>query len=145
MDGTPTERRGGAPAGLRRLRLEEPSKTITGAARNELVHPQEDRCLTVRECARLQTFPDGFRFFGSASQQKRLIGNAVPPRLAAKVANAVLQSLQSATTRSAPRALLSFVPTLAHGMSPALEKVLLEVRSRYPEPDGRRRQLCLWA
>ena len=35
----------------RRLRLEEPSKTITGAARNEFVHPREDRCLTVRECA----------------------------------------------------------------------------------------------
>ena len=145
MDGIPTERRGGAPAGLRRLRLEEPSKTITGAAQNELVHPQEDRYLTVRECARLQTFPDGFRFFGSASQQKQLIGNAVPPRLAAKIAGAVLQSLQSATTRSAPGALLSFVPTLAHGMSPALEKVLREVRSRYPQPDGRRLQLCLWA
>ena len=39
--------------GYRRLRLEEPSKAITGAARNELLHPEEDRCLTL-ECARLQ-------------------------------------------------------------------------------------------
>ena len=42
--------------GYRRLRLEEPSKAITGAARNELLHPEEDRCLTL-ECAR--AFPGG--------------------------------------------------------------------------------------
>ena len=145
MDGTPTERRGGAPAGIRRLRLEEPSKAITGAARNEFVHPREDRCLTVRECARLQTFPDRFRFFGSASERMQLIGNAVPPLLTSKIADSVLQSLQSATIRGEPGALLSFVPTLSNGMSPALEKVVREVRSRYPEPTGRRMQLSLWS
>lgn len=145
MDGTPTERRGGAPAGLRRLRLEEPSKAITGVARNEFIHPTEDRCLTMRESARLQTFPDSFRFFGSASERMQLIGNAVPPLLASKIADAVLESLQSATIRAEPGALLSFVPTLSNGMSPALEKVLREVRSCYPEPDGRRLQLSLWA
>lgn len=145
MDGTPTEKRGGAPAGLRRLRLEEPSKAITGAARNEFVHPREDRCLTVRECARLQTFPDRFRFFGNASQRMQLIGNAVPPRLASKIADSVLQSLRSATIRAEPGALLSFVPTLSNGMSPVLEKVVREVRSRYPKPAGRRTQLSLWA
>lgn len=145
MDGTPTERRGGAPAGLRRLRLEEPSKAITGAAHNEFVHPREDRCLTVRECARLQTFPDRFRFFGSASERMQLIGNAAPPLLAAKIADAVLESLQSATILAEPGALLSFVPTLSNGMSPALEKVVQEVRSRYPEPAGRRMQLSLWS
>lgn len=145
MDGTPTERRGGAPAGLRRLRLEEPSKAITGVARNEFIHPTEDRCLTMRESARLQTFPDSFRFFGSASERMQLIGNAVPPLLASKIADAVLESLQSATIRAEPGALLSFVPTLSNGMSPALEKVLREVRSCYPEPDRRRLQLSLWA
>lgn len=145
MDGTPTERRGGAPAGLRRLRLEEPSKAITGVAKNEFIHPTEDRCLTMRECARLQTFPDSFRFFGSASERMQLIGNAVPPLLASKIAAAVLGSLQSATIRAEPGALLSFVPTLSNGMSPALEKVLREVRSCYPDPDRRRLQLSLWA
>ncbi|MCY4235903.1 MAG: DNA cytosine methyltransferase [Cyanobacteria bacterium MAG CAR2_bin_4] len=145
MDGMPTERRGGAPAGIRRLRLEEPSKAITSAARNEFVHPREDRCLTVRECARLQTFPDRFRFFGSASERMQLIGNAAPPLLATKIADAVLQSLQSATIRGKPGALLSFVPMLSNGMSPALEKVVQEVQSRYPEPAGRRMQLSLWS
>ena len=141
-DGTPTESRGGAPAGLRRLHLEEPSKAITGGARNELLHPKEDRRLTLRECARLQTFPDSFRFFGSASQRMQLIGNAVPPLLASKIADAVLESLRSARICAEPGALLSFVPTLASGMSPALERVVLEVRSRYPEDlSGRRRQL----
>ena len=145
MDGTPMERRGGSPAGLRRLRLEEPSKAITGAARNEFVHPREDRCLTVRECARLQTFPDSFRFFGSASERMQLIGNAVPPLLASKIADTILESLQSATICAEPGALLSFVPTLSSGMSPALEKVVREVRSRYLEPAGRRLQLSLWS
>ncbi|MXX08267.1 MAG: DNA cytosine methyltransferase [Synechococcus sp. SB0667_bin_8] len=145
MDGTPTERRGGAPAGIRRLRLEEPSKAITSMARNEFVHPREDRCLTVRECACLQTFPDRFRFFGSASERMQLIGNAVPPLLASKIADAVLQSLQSATIHAGPGALLSFVPTLSNGMSPALGKVVQEVRSRHPEPTGRRMQLSLWS
>ncbi len=145
MDGTPTERRGGAPAGLRRLRQEEPSKAITGAARNEFVHPREDRCLTVRECARLQTFPDSFRFFGSVSERMQLIGNAVPPLLASKIAEAVRESLRSAKIPAEPGALLSFVPTLANGMSPALESVSHKVRAHFPVPAGTRLQLNLWA
>ncbi len=143
-DGTPTERRGGAPAGLRRLRYHEPSKAVTGAARNEFLHPNEDRCLTVRECARLQTFPDDFRFIGNASNRMQLIGNAVPPLLASRIADVVRESLRSAKVRAEPGALLSFVPTLADGMSPALEKVSHEVRARFPEPAGTRLQLHLW-
>ena len=144
MDGTPTERRGGAPAGLRRLRPEEPSKAVTGAARNEFVHPGEDRCLTVRECARLQTFPDDFKFFGNASERMQLIGNAVPPLLASKIAEVVRESLRSAKVGAEPGALLSFVPTLSNGMSPALEKVSHQVRARFPEPAGTRLQPLLW-
>lgn len=45
------------------------------------IHPREHRTLTVREAARIQTFPDRFRFAGSRSDAFRLIGNAVPPRL----------------------------------------------------------------
>jgi DNA (cytosine-5)-methyltransferase 1 len=48
-DGTPTERRGGAPAGVRRLHGDEPSKAITGGAQNEFLHPTENRPLTIRE------------------------------------------------------------------------------------------------
>src|SRR5690606_12779965 len=78
-DGVPTDRRGGAPAGLRRLRPDQPSKAITSAAPSEFVHPLEDRMLTLRECARLQTFPDEFLFAGSRSERAVQIGNAVPP------------------------------------------------------------------
>ena len=82
MDGTPTERRGGPPSGLRRLRANEPSKTITASAVNEFLHPSVDRFLTLRECARLQTFPDEFDFIGTKREQALLVGNSVPPLLA---------------------------------------------------------------
>ena len=60
MDGTPSERRGGPPAGLRRLRGDQPSKAITSGAATEFVHPVEPRLLTLRECARLQPFQTAF-------------------------------------------------------------------------------------
>ncbi|WP_420614776.1 DNA cytosine methyltransferase [Candidatus Palauibacter sp.] len=143
-DGTPTEKRGGAPAGLRRLRLDEPSKAVTGAARNECIHPTEDRCLTIRECARLQTFPDDFTFFGTSSARMQLIGNAVPPLLATKIAVAVLESLRFATITDEPGALLSFVPTLSKGLSPALDRVVRLVRAHFPDPAQRSFQPSLW-
>src|SRR5690606_32044057 len=81
MDGTPSERRGGAPCGIRRLVGNAPSKAITSGARTEFVHPTEDRYLTLRECARLQGFPDEFEFSGRLAEVALLIGNAVPPTL----------------------------------------------------------------
>ena len=65
MDGTPTEKRGGAPSGIKRLHFDEPCLTITGAATREFIHPEENRPLTIRECARIQTFPDWFDFCGN--------------------------------------------------------------------------------
>ncbi len=59
-DGTPTEKRGGSPSGLKRLIADQPSKAITTGATSEFVHPTEDRNLTIRECARIQSFPDRF-------------------------------------------------------------------------------------
>lgn len=53
------------------------------------VHPLEDRALSVRESARLQSFPDRFKFLGYRSDQHQQIGNAVPPLMAAAVARAV--------------------------------------------------------
>ena len=81
-DGTPSAHRGGPPTGMRRLRGDRPSCTITGSAPLELVHPTEDRFLTLRECARLQGFLDDFNFYGSRTEQAVLIGNAVPPPFA---------------------------------------------------------------
>jgi DNA (cytosine-5)-methyltransferase 1 len=131
MDGTPVECRGGAPAGVRRLRPDEPSKAITGAAVNEFIHPVENRPLTVRECARIQTFPDSFRFIGSRRDQAQLIGNAVPPRLAEVIARHLRRDIEDAKTSALPGKLLSFVPTLSTGMSPMLEKVSKRVDQTY--------------
>ncbi|NLF71102.1 MAG: DNA cytosine methyltransferase [Candidatus Anammoximicrobium sp.] len=139
MDGTPSDRRGGAPAGVKRLLPAAPSKTITGGATAEFLHPYEDRNLTIRECARIQTFPDDFVFCGSASEQAQLIGNAVPPSLATVVARQLAADLQHAATERKPGELLSFIPTLSNGMSPALEKVATKVRREFG-----RRQLELW-
>lgn len=47
-----------------------------------VLHPDQDRCISVRECARSQGFPDDFNLFGSISDRYRQVGNAVPPPLA---------------------------------------------------------------
>ena len=133
-DGTPTARRGGAPAGLHRLRADEPSKAITGSASSEFLHPSIDGYLTLRECARLQTFPDDFLFLGSRRERALLIGNAVPPRLGEAIGEAIRSDFISAITATVQRgdgALCSFVPTAASGMSPALAAVVDIVQSRY--------------
>jgi len=121
-DGTPTEKRGGAPAGLRRLLPDEPSKAITSGARTEFLHPTEDRNLTLRECARLQTFPDSFDFSGTQSDQALLIGNAVPPLLAFRLAMHLKNDLQKSVDCNLQGALLSCSLTDSEGMSPALQK-----------------------
>ena len=75
-----------------RLRWDEASPTVTSHALDEFVHPEQDRALTVRECARLQSFPDSYDFVGGPylvahddrSQQDKYeqIGDAVPPLVA---------------------------------------------------------------
>lgn len=132
-DGMPTERRGGAPAGLRRLRADEPSKAITSAAPREFIHPAEDRPLTLRECARLQTFPDWFEFRGSQAHRATLIGNAVPPQFAKSFASPLVEFLLATSPNGAARtgALVSFEPTVADGRSPVLQAVTDRITRRY--------------
>ncbi len=123
MDGTPVEKRGGPPSGLKRLFADEPSLTITSAATREFVHPKEDRLLTLRECARLQTFPDEFVFGGSAASRIQQIGNAVPPLLARAMADHIQRNYGfQAACRNAVRPALRFSLTRSQGMSPALAR-----------------------
>lgn len=131
MDGTPTESRGGAPYGLRRLIGSHPSKAITSGSRAEFVHPTEDRYLTLRECARIQTFPDTFEFAGSAADQVLLIGNAVPPMLGEVLGRALAMDLRKAQPEQQRGALLSFIPTLSTGMSPALQHVVHRIEKLF--------------
>lgn len=73
----------------KRLRRDRPSWTVTSHLARDgymYIHPGQDRTISVREAARLQSFPDRFVFCGSRSAQFRQIGNAVPPLLAMRVA-----------------------------------------------------------
>ena len=144
MDGTPTECRGGAPFGLRRLRADQPSKAITSGALRDFLHPNENRPFTLRECARLQTFPDDFRFIGCRAERILLIGNAVPPLLAEQIASQLFTSIAAASPSHSFGKLLSFVPTLSTGMSPALEAVVRTVKARFCGPAKTKRQKALW-
>lgn len=130
MDGTPTEHRGGAPAGLRRLIGNQPSKTITSGAISEFVHPIEDRMLTLRECARLQTFADNFSFEGTLSEKALLIGNAVPPRLAMLLGLHLSKRLLGRPDHSSP-GLKSFVVSNASIMSPSLKRTYDMIAEKY--------------
>ncbi|MCE9635631.1 MAG: DNA (cytosine-5-)-methyltransferase [Planctomycetes bacterium] len=81
----------------KRLGWDELSRSITAHIAKDgywYIHPGEPRTLTVREAARIQTFPDHFRFAGSRSDAFRQIGNAVPPALAESVAGALLRSVR---------------------------------------------------
>lgn len=144
LDGTPTERRGGAPVGVRRLLPNEPSKAITGGALSEFLHPTEDRNLTLRECARIQTFSEDFTFRGTCTEQAQLIGNAVPPLLAVVIARSLAADLLVAKRKTDRGELLSFVPTLSKGMSPILERVTKLVRLTFHAKQGTQKELFLW-
>ena len=131
-DGMPTERRGGAPAGVRRLRADEPSKAITSAAIREFLHPLEDRCLTLRECARLQGFPDCFEFAGNRSEQATLVGNAIPPTFGEVLGRWIAGrtgSLPSDSDNSSR--LLEFHVSNGTGTSPILRSVIERMNARY--------------
>lgn len=74
----------------KRLRWDEPSIVIANYRKNMLVHPDQHRGLSVREAARLQSFPDSYRFCGSIGLQQQQVSNAVPPLLAKAVFNQIL-------------------------------------------------------
>lgn len=88
---------GGGKTGMaRRISWDEPSLTLTcspAQKQTERCHPDETRPFTVREYARIQTFPDEWGFAGSVSQQYKQIGNAVPVNLAKEVGYSIISFL----------------------------------------------------
>jgi DNA (cytosine-5)-methyltransferase 1 len=61
---------------------------------SRVIHPDADRVISVRESARAQSFPDSFKFVGTLSNQYRMIGNAVPPLLAAAIGASLIKALE---------------------------------------------------
>lgn len=76
-----------------RLDETKPSVVITHYRKSMLIHPRENRGLSVREAARLQSFPDNFVFKGPLGSQQQQVANAVPPLLAKAVATAIRKAL----------------------------------------------------
>lgn len=96
---------GGGKTGMaRRLSWDEPSLTLTCAPaqkQTERCHPEETRPLTVREYARIQTFPDDWDFTGPISAKYRQIGNAVPVNLAYAIGKSLVSALNQIYSESA--------------------------------------------
>lgn len=88
---------GGGKTGMaRRIGWDEPCLTLTcspAQKQTERCHPDETRPFTVREYARVQTFPDDWKFAGSMSQQYKQIGNAVPINLAKEIGYSIVKFL----------------------------------------------------
>ena len=94
---------GGKTGFYRRLPWDEPAPTITGRANRKgsaLCHPSQDRPLSVRECARLQGFPDDWAFCGSMNSQYQQVGNAVPISLGRAVGESIGSHRICGTTSS---------------------------------------------
>ena len=149
--------------GNRRRPWDRPSFTIHATASNIPLHPsspkmlcvghedwkfQEDkmplyRRLSIRECARIQTFPDTFRFISTDLKATyKMIGNAVPPMLAKAIAVSIKQALQQVTPKpiNTERLIDSNNPTVLVGYYKSEEHLqkILERKIYYVRADGRR-------
>lgn len=76
-----------------RLNYDEPCGTVVNVRKSMWIHPEKDRAISIREAARLQTFPDSFVFCGTKDQQYQQVGNAVPPIMAKAIAKKLAKLL----------------------------------------------------
>ena len=79
----------------KRLDYSVASPTVTNARKSMWIHPTKDRAISIREVARLQTFPDSFVFKGNKDAQYQQVGNAVPPILSKAIAEQLLIILET--------------------------------------------------
>ena len=77
-----------------RLNYDEPCGTVVNVRKSMWIHPEHNRAISVREAARLQTFPDSFTFVGTKDSQYQQVGNAVPPILAEEIAEMISDLLK---------------------------------------------------
>lgn len=114
---------GGGKTGMaRRLSLDEPSLTLTCSPcqkQTERCHPLETRPLTVREYARIQTFPDNWLFAGTMSDKYKQIGNAVPVNLAWAVGRSLVRLFND---------MQSLEPTETHDCSEAVAQIIEQLK-----------------
>lgn len=99
--------KGGATSPYGRMKLGEPSPTMTTRCTTiscgRFVHPTEDRAITLREAALLQTFPGDYSFAGTHSAIERQIGNALPVRLAHAAGLIIKEIISNSTSPAIPR------------------------------------------
>lgn len=121
---------------LKRLRDDLPTYTITTkfneATTGAFIHPNQARTITLREAARLQSFPDKFVFSGSAAQVRQQIGNAVPPLLAKALAEAILPAVMKDAFRIEIEAVRDAV-VVDHSVS---EADILKLHGARKKPKG---------
>jgi DNA (cytosine-5)-methyltransferase 1 len=99
----------------KRLTWDEVSRSITAHIAKDgywYIHPEQPRTLSVREAARVQTFPDHFRFAGEPTHRFRQIGNAVPPLLAEALGKTVKAALESSSSNGHRLSTTSFYDDL---------------------------------
>lgn len=118
--------KGGRSGWWRRLSLDLPSPTVVtmpNHASTALCHPTETRALTLRECARLQEFPDDWEFHGTPSEQYEQVGNAVPVRLGEVAGEVIAQHLSEVSEEAEEK---------RQGPHPSVRRVYLKshVRTR---------------
>lgn len=99
-----------------RLAADRPAGTITARfdsfTRGKFAHPHHDRNITLREGARLQSFPDTFSFYGNQEEIAAQIGNAVPPKLAEALGHAAVESLRRGCSDTRKRRSSAMAPAL---------------------------------
>ena len=130
---------GGGKTGMaRRLSMDEPSLTLTCAPaqkQTERCHPTETRPLTVREYARIQTFPDEWSFEGNLADQYKQIGNAVPVNLAYAIGRSLIRLFNDIDAENPEESRYEEAQRTAHGMLPpklfAID--LSDIKGTYPE------------
>lgn len=130
---------GGGKTGMaRRLSMDEPSLTLTCAPaqkQTERCHPLETRPLTVREYARIQTFPDNWQFEGNLCDQYKQIGNAVPVNLAFAIGRSLIRLFNDIDAQNHEESHFIEANKIAKSMLPpqlfALN--LFNVKQEYPQ------------